>query len=174
MKRFFNLSLCLFTLLFVISACSESGKSSSKNEESESFESVKSSSKNEETTIIGTWIQEVYQDGITAVSTYEFDDNGRMFQEVSMASSTPRMHIEASGPCDYTYENDIITFKCSSSDISFSEFYIEGVEDEAIEQSMAQMRSQMSSITNQITNVKINGNTLTGIFNGNQITLKRI
>jgi hypothetical protein len=96
--------------------------------------------------------------------------------EVSESESPKEVYlmIKSDEACDYTYENDIITFKCSSSDISFSEFYIEGVEDEAIEQSMAQMRSQMSSITNQITNVKINGNTLTGIFNGNQITLKRI
>ena len=51
---------------------------------------------------------------------------------------------------------------------------MEGVPQELVDMSMQQVKSSMVDVEQKITDVKINGNTLTGTLNGMQITLKRI
>ena len=84
------------------------------------------------------------------------------------------MAIEAEGTCDYTFNDNTITFTISAEDFNFSKFEIEGVPEEQIELAMEQQKSQMTGIEQSLTDVVIDGDILTANFNGQEITLKRI
>lgn len=123
--------------------------------------------------LVGEWEQVVEQQGIKAVSVYDFKNGGEMYQTLEMTSSSPAVNIVADGTCQYTYENNTITFKFSAEDFNFSTFEMEGMPDYLIEASMEQMKAQMTDVEQSFTDVKIDGDVLTANFNGQQVTLTR-
>lgn len=150
MKKIISLAMCLCTML-VVTACS----------------GAKS-----DNPLIGKWEQVVEEQGAKAEVTYEFDESGEITQTFSLTSSI--MNVEAVGNCEYTYENGTITFKFSADDLEFYKFEIEGVDQSIIDSSMEAMKDEMVNVEQTLSDVKINGDVMTAIFNGQQITLKRI
>lgn len=152
MKRLMYFTMCLCTLLVAMSACS------SKNANA----------------LIGKWEQTISQNGVKAVVTYDFKDNGKLVQTMVMKNSTPAINIDAEGTCDYTYADDKITFKFSPSDFTFNKFEIEGLDESYADAAMEEMKSSMVDMEQEFDNVKIDGDKLTANFNGQKVELKRL
>ena len=146
--------MCLCTMLLVLASCSKSS--------------------NSDNPIVGKWQQEVDKAGVQATVTYDFKSDGTLTQTSVMNSESPYMAIEAEGTCDYTFNDNTITFTISAEDFNFSKFEIEGVPEEQIELAMEQQKSGMTGIEQSLTDVVIDGDILTANFNGQEITLKRI
>lgn len=151
MKRFIYFALCMCTMMVTLSSCG--GKD---NE------------------LVGKWEQVVEQMGAKAVSVYDFKSSGKMSQEMTVKNEEPYINIEGSATCKYTFEDGTITFKFSADDIEFSAFEIEGVSGDYIDTAMEQMKAQMGSMEQKIKNVKIDGDKLTGTFNGQEIEMTRV
>lgn len=154
MKRITYFAMCLCTMLLVLASCSKSS--------------------NSDNPIVGKWQQEVDKAGVQATVTYDFKSDGTLTQTSVMNSESPYMAIEAEGTCDYTFNDNTITFTISAEDFNFSKFEIEGVPEEQIELAMEQQKSGMTGIEQSLTDVVIDGDILTANFNGQEITLKRI
>ena len=155
MKRFMSLSMCLCAMLALLSACAGS---SSKGDG----------------TLIGKWEQVVEENGAQAVSTYDFKESGELVQTIVMKNDMPYINISGGGTCQYTYENDQITFMFSGADFDFDEFAIEGIDDENIDLAIEEMKSQLVDMEQTFTNVKIDGDKMTANFNGRSVTLTRL
>lgn len=158
MKRLMCLTMCLCTMLLVMTACS--GKNNNSIDKS----------------ILGKWEQTVEENGSKVVSVYEFDESGKLSQTVSIKRDSPAMNIYCGGTVDYTYENNIITFKFDMSNFEIKEFQIEGLDEEELVAAMEQYKENIAGtkMEQQLRDVKINGDEMTAIFNGMKITLKRI
>ena len=152
MKRLMYFTMCLCTMLLVVS-CSKS---------------------NSDNPLIGEWEQTIEQAGVKAVATYDFKDSGKLTQTMVMKNASPAIDIDAEGTCEYTYKDNTITFKFSASDFTFNKFSIEGMSDDMIDAAMEEMKSEMVNMEQSFTNVKIDGDKLTANFNGQQVELKRI
>lgn len=152
MKRLMCFTMCLCTMLIAMSSCS--GK--------------------KENGIIGKWEQTVSENGVKAVTTYDFKEGGKLTQTFVMKNESPEINIEGEGTCDYTFADNTVTFKFSASDFNFKNFSIEGVSEDMVDMAMEQMKSQMVNMEQKFTDVKINGDKLTAEFNGQQVTLTRI
>lgn len=150
MKRFIYFTMCLCSMLVAVS-CSNKAD----NE------------------LIGKWEQTVEQMGVKAELTYDFKNNGKMTQTLVMKNDYPKINIVADGTCSYTYSDDIIKFKFSSSDFNFDVYEIEGMSEEEVAAGMEAMKSGMV-MEQEFTDVKIEGDKMTAKFNGQKITLKRI
>lgn len=124
--------------------------------------------------LIGKWEQDLLQQGMNAHVTYDFEEGGKLSQTFEMTGDVPKVDIKGEGTCTYTYADNVITFTFSGADFNFSKSEMEGVPQELVDMSMQQVKSSMVDVEQKITDVKINGNTLTGTLNGMQITLKRI
>lgn len=146
--------MCLCTMLLVLASCSKSS--------------------NSDNPLVGKWQQEVDKAGVQATVTYDFKSDGTLTQTSVMNSESPYMAIEAEGTCDYSFNDNTITFTISAEDFNFSKFEIEGVPEEQIELAMEQQKSGMTGIEQSFTDVVIDGDILTANFNGQEITLKRI
>ena len=152
MKKLLGFTFCLCTLVMVLSSCS----------------------KNADNGIYGKWEQTVEQGTMTATVTYDFKTNGILTQTMVMRNEEPVIEIEGEGNCRYTYEGDVISFNFSGKDFNFSKFKMAGYSDDMIESMMEQMKAGMVNVEQQITDVKIEGDELTGMFNGQKITLNRM
>lgn len=122
--------------------------------------------------LIGKWEQKINEEGGTAVSTYTFKENGELVQTLKIKS--PDVNIQGEGTCDYQYNGTTITFKFSASDFDFTKFEVKGISKSDLAAGMEMMRRQMVDMIQEFTDVKISGNTLTAMFNGQKVTLKRI
>lgn len=181
MKRLMYFTMCLCTMLVVLS-CSKS--SSDKNDGGKSSYdmscSKNSSDKNVSdksiynNPIIGKWEQTINQGSAAAVVTYNFKESGKLIQTMVMKNASPAINIDGEGTCEYTYKDNTITFKFSASDYTFNKFSIEGMSDDMIDAAMEEMKSEMVNMEQSFTNVKIDGDKLTANFNGQKVELKRI
>ena len=159
MKRITYFAMCLCTMLLVLASCSKSSNSNS------------SSSDNP---LVGKWQQEVDKAGVQATVTYDFKSDGTLTQTSVMNSESPYMAIEGEGTCDYTFNDNTITFTISAENYNFTKYEVEGIPEEQIELAMEQQKSQMTGIEQSLTDVVIDGDILTANFNGQEITLTRI
>lgn len=123
--------------------------------------------------LVGEWEQKVDQNGATVVANYDFKSNGKCHQTMVLKSDMPKIDVEGSGTFDYTYEDDVITLTFSGDDFKFKKFEIEGLPEEMVDIAMEQMKSQLVDMTETMTDVKIDGNTLTATYKGMDITLER-
>lgn len=123
--------------------------------------------------IIGKWEQVVEQNGVKAVSTYDFKKSGKLVQTFEMKNNNPYINIVGKGTCKYTYEDDKITFKFSAADFDFSSFVIEGLDEEYIDTAIEQMKESMVDVEQEFVDVEIDGDELTAKFNGQTVTLTR-
>lgn len=153
MKKLF-LMFCFGALIIAMSSCSGKGAESDP--------------------LLGKWEQTISVNGAEAVCTYEFKADDKLEQTFTLKSETPEIDIEGAGTCDYTYADGTITFKFSASDFDFSEFKIEGVPQDNIQMAMDNMKSTMVNVEQKFTDVKIDGDTMTANFKGQQVTLKRL
>lgn len=152
MKHLKYLTMCLLAVVLAVS-CSRSDSGNS---------------------LIGKWQQTVTEDGTMAVSTYDFKDNGKLTQTLTMKSEIPAIEIDAEGTCDYVYTGDTITFKFSATDFNFKKFMIEGVGEDIIETAMDNMKAEMTNVEQRFTDVRIEGDKLTATFEGQEVTFQRI
>ena len=152
MKHLKYLTMCLLAVVLAVS-CSRSDSGNS---------------------LTGKWQQTVTEDGTMAVSTYDFKDNGKLTQTLTMKSETPAIEIDAEGTCDYVYTGDTITFKFSATDFNFKKFMIEGVGEDIIETAMDHMKAEMTNVEQRFTDVRIEGDELTATFEGQEVTFQRI
>lgn len=123
--------------------------------------------------LLGIWTQTENQQGVNVTSTYDFKDDGTVTQILVMNSLSPRMNVIADGTVKYTLSDDTLTFKFTSSDFNFSMFEIEGLPAEYVDMAKKQMIDQMANTEQKLTDLKIEGNTLTAKFQGHTITLQR-
>lgn len=158
MKRITYFAMCLCTMLLVLASCSKSSNSNS------------SSSDNP---LVGKWQQEV-DNGVKVTVTYDFKSDGTLAQTIVMTSESPVTDIEGEGTCDYTFNDNTITFTISAENYNFSKYEVEGIPEEQIELAMEQQKSQMTGVETTFTDVVIDGDILTANCNGQEITLTRI
>lgn len=137
------------------------------------FTAVNVSAKVEKSQLLGIWTQTETENGINIVSTYDFKDDGTVTQIFMMNSASPKMNVIADGTVNYKLSDDTLTFKFSASDFNFTLFEIEGLPDEYVDVAKQQMMAQMSNMEQKLTDIKIDGDTLTGKFNGQAVTLTR-
>ena len=123
--------------------------------------------------LLGVWTQIENEQGINFFSTYDFKEDGTVTQFVIVTAESPKINIVADGTCKYQLKDDTITFKFSASDFNFSTMEMEGLPEEMKGMVMQQIMSQMVNVEQKLTNVKIDGNTLTAKANGVSITLRR-
>ena len=127
----------------------------------------------EKSEIMGVWTQTQNEQGVNVSSTYDFKADGTVTQILVMNSTSPKMNIIADGTVKYQLADDTITFKFSASDFNFTVFEIEGLPQEYVEIAKQQTLAQMTNMEQKLTDVKIDGNTLTANFNGQPISLHR-
>ena len=135
--------------------------------------SFNAQAKIEKSEILGVWTLNVDENGMSLISTYDFKEDGTMTQFVMMNSSSPKMSIIADGNCQYKIQDDSIVFKFSASDFNFRTFEIEGIPEEYVGVAKQQMMSQMVNVEQKLTNVVIDGNTMTAETEGQKVTLTR-
>lgn len=123
--------------------------------------------------LLGVWTQIENEQGINLFTTYDFKEDGTVTQFVIVTAESPKINIVADGTCKYQLKDDTITFKFSASDFNFTTMEIEGLPEEMKGMVMQQIMSQMVNVEQKLTNVKIDGNTLTAKANGVSITLRR-
>lgn len=150
MKNVVKFTMCLLAVFFAFSA-----KAVDKSE------------------LLGSWTQTVNEGGVMVISTYDFKDNDKVTQFLIMNSTSPKINIVADGTCDYSLKDDAITFKFSGKDFNFSTFEFEGLPQEAVGMAQQQMINEMVNVEQKLTDIKINGDTMTAKFNGEEVTLKR-
>lgn len=155
MKKILKLTSFLMIMMVFVGCASRKDKESKEDNE-----------------LVGKWRQEVFEGGISMVSTYDFKSNGRLTQTVEFSGQG--MDIAAEGTCDYTYENNTITFKISGKDMTFTKVEFEGLSAEETEMVKEAALGQMTDMVQTLTDVKINGDTLTANFDGNEITMTRM
>lgn len=125
--------------------------------------------------LLGKWQQVVNESGVKVVTTYEFKADGNMKQVMDMNSSTaPRIKMQGEGVCKYTFQNNTLTFKFDAKDLNFPVFEVDGVDAATTQAIMEQTKQSMGAMEQKITDIKINGNELTGKFNGNEFKLTRL
>lgn len=124
--------------------------------------------------IYGKWRTVANEQGVSAVSTYDFNPSGIVTQIFEINCPTPKIEIAGSGACKFTYKDNTITFKFNASDLNFSKFYIEGVDKSLINAAIEQQRKEMTNQTFRMTDVKVTGDTMTAISDGQKITLTRV
>lgn len=151
MKKLFKFSLLLMAILFALNA----------------------NAKIEKSDILGTWTQSVNEEGISVTTTYDFKEDNTVTQIFIMNGASPKMNVIADGTAQYTLNDDSITFKFSGSDFNFTVFEIEGIPQEYVGLAQEQMRSSLVNVEQTLSDIKINGNTLTAKFNGETVTLER-
>lgn len=136
---------------------------------------VMSCTMNAADSLLGKWQQTVDENGVKVVTTYEFNTDGNMKQVMDMSSSTtPRIKMQGEGVCKYTFQNNTLTFKFDAKDFNFPVFEVEGVDAATTQAIMEQTKQSMGSMEQKITDIKINGNELTGKFNGQEFKLTRL
>ena len=123
--------------------------------------------------LLGIWTQTENQQGVNVSSTYDFKADGTVTQILVMTSLSPRMNVIADGTVNYTLKDDTLTFRFTSSDFNISAFEIEGLPAEYVDVAKKQMIDQMANSEQKLTDLKIDGNTLTAKFQGQTITLQR-
>ena len=155
MKKILKLTSFLMIMMVFVGCASRKDKESKEDNE-----------------LVGKWRQEVFEGGISMVSIYDFKSNGRLTQTVEFSGQG--MDIAAEGTCDYTYENNTITFKISGKDMTFTKVEFEGLSAEETEMVKEAALGQMTDMVQTLTDVKINGDTLTANFDGNEITMTRM
>lgn len=151
MKNFFSLALCICTIMIANTSCS----------------GIKS-----DNPLIGKWEQSVTENDVKIVAIYEFGENGELGQTVTTTSDM--INIEGGGTCEYTYENNTITFRFSAENFDYSKFEIEGIGEEVIEDVMEQTKASMVNVTQTFEDVVISGDTLTATFGFRPVTLTRL
>lgn len=124
--------------------------------------------------IIGQWVQDVSEQGVTIISYYDFGSDGKFVQDMLITSSSPKMDISVSGKGPYSYQNGTITFKCEPEDVTVSKFYIEGADQNMINAAVEQQKAQMASQVFKLSDVKVEGDKMTAEYNGTKITLCRV
>ena len=137
------------------------------------FFAFNGNAKVEKSDLLGTWTQTETEQGVTVISTYDFKDDNTVTQFFMMNSSNPKMNVIAEGTAQYTFNGETLTFKFSASDFNFTTFEIEGLPQEYVGVAKQQMMSQMVNVEQKITDININGKTLTGKFDGQTVTLQK-
>lgn len=124
--------------------------------------------------IIGRWVQDESENGVSIRSYYDFESDGIMVQTIEIQSPRPKIDIVVSGKAVYSYKSGNIAYKCEPKDITVSRFYIEGADQNAIDYAIEEQRAEMSSQVYRFREVKVKGDKMTAVYNGNKITLKRV
>ena len=148
MKKIVAMAMCLMMMVFALSANAQNSA------------------------IVGKWKQNVNEGGVSVETVYDFHSDGTMIQTLEVTS--PKIEIVGGATCKYTYENNTITFKFEVADCNFSKFTIEGVPQSMIDQAIEMQKSEMAKQVQKLTDVKIEGDKMTCVFNGQRITLVRI
>lgn len=151
MKKVFTIAFCLFAVMLTFNANAKIDRSE----------------------ILGLWMQTVNEQGVTAISTYDFKENGRIDQTLVMTAANPEMTIEAVAECDYTFKDDKIIFTFSGKDVDITKFEMEGVPDSLVQPLIEQTKQGMVNQKQEIKIIKIEGNTMEAKLNGEKITLVR-
>lgn len=151
MKKAVKLAVCLMAMFFAFNA----------------------QAKVEKSEILGVWTMSENAQGMNILSTYDFKDDNTVTQFLMMSSASPKVNIIADGTCQYQIKDDSIVFKFSASDFNFTAFEIEGLPDEYVGVAKQQMMAEMVNVEQKLTNIKIEGNTLTAETEGQTITLTR-
>lgn len=151
MKKTMKLALCLIMLTVALSA----------------------GAKVEKSQILGIWTSSQTTNGINVVSTYDFKDDNTVTQILVVNGTNPQVNIIADGTVSYKLSDDTLTFKFSAKDFNFTLFQIEGLPDEYVEMAKNQMMGQMVNMEQKLTDVQVEGDTLTAKFNGETVTLQR-
>lgn len=113
--------------------------------------------------LYGKWVQNVSEGTVTAVTIYDFKSDGTMTQDLSIVNaSNPKMEITGTAKSNYTFNKNTITFKFKPSDIDITKCEIEGIDPGLIQMVIEQQKAEMSKQEDKISDVKINGNVLTG------------
>ena len=154
MKRLMYLTMCLCTMLLVMTACVGKNKS-----------------------IVGKWELTFEIAGTKSVSVYEFNESGKFTMTTSSKSDSQAMNIRATGAGDYTYENNIITLKYDLPSYDIKEYAAEGIDEETSMAIMEQSKKMVGQVDLQLRVIKINGDEMIVIIDdlkGFYGTLKRI
>ena len=124
--------------------------------------------------IVGRWVQDESEHGVKILSYYDFGSDGKMVQTLVITSASPKMDINVSGKASYSYQSGNIAFKCEPEDITVSKFYIEGADQNMINAAIEQQKAEMSSKVFKLREVKVKGDKMTAVYEGNKITLRRV
>ena len=151
MKNLMKLGLCLLAVLFAFNANAKVSKSE----------------------LLGAWTLTFNMQGAMVISTFDFNADDTMTQFFMTNCTSPKMNIIAEAKGSYTLEDDTITFQVSTSDVNFSVFEIEGLPDNMKGMAQQQILNQMMNSDQKLTDVKIEGNTLTAKAGGQTLTFQR-
>lgn len=129
------------------------------------------SNSNNNNPLLGKWEQVYNQDGLTLNASYDFKESGDVKQKVKL--KTAQLEIDVEGTAKYNYSGDSITFKFTPEDIKFNKVEAPGLSEEQIEIVKEMALSQLADRASVLSNVKISGKTLTGSYNGEEITMTK-
>ena len=130
--------------------------------------------KADEKDIYGKWVQSEIQNGVIAMTSFEFVPDGTLAMKVLVQASSPKIDIDADANGTYTYEKKTITIKLKKEDIQVSKLEMEGLPDSMVAMAIEQQKTEMSKNDIKITDVSISGNIMTGKMQGQDITLNKI
>lgn len=127
----------------------------------------------EKSELVGTWTMTMNEQGVTMISTYDFQEDGTMKQLTIVNSTSPKVNIMGEGVAEYQIDGDAISFKILPESVNFTTFEIEGLPDEMKGMFQQKMIGEMVKGDQKLTNVKIDGNTMTATEQGKTVTFKK-
>lgn len=151
MKKAVKFALCLVAMFIAFNAQAEIKKSD----------------------VLGVWTLTVNQNGMNMISTYDFKDDNTVTQFVMANSASPKINIMADVMCTYEIKDDAIIFKVKPESLNFSMFEIEGLPAEYIPVAKQQLINELVGSEQKLTNVVIDGNTMTAKSQNEEVTLSR-
>lgn len=172
MKKFLYFTLCLCALLVVSTSCSgkNSDGSGKYNEETGSEIEVP---RNDNELVGGTWKRVAEEGLVEGYVTLEFMNGGKLFQTGGGSSYIPYMEFEIEGDCTYTFEEGVITIKFTGENFNIIKFEAPGEDRYKVEMYKRLLRSGITESEQVYTDVKIDGDTMTAIFRGEEVTFTR-
>lgn len=172
MKKFLYFTLCLCALLVVSTSCSgkNSDGSGKYNEEIGSEIEVP---RNDNELVGGIWKRVAEQGLVEAYATLEFMNGGKLFQTAGGSSYIPYMEFEIEGDCTYTFEEGVITIKFTGENFNITKFEAPGESSYMVKMYKDALRSGITEAEQVYTDVKIDGDKMTAIFQGEEVTFTR-
>lgn len=124
--------------------------------------------------LYGRWVLSQVENGIIAMTSFDFHEDGGVNMKLLVQSSSPKMELEADASGTYTYKGSTATCKFNKDDIEISKLEIDGLSGSLREMAIQQQKSEMAKSDIKITDISINGNVMTATIEGETVTLNKI
>lgn len=124
--------------------------------------------------LYGRWVQNDTENGVVSITSYEFLPDGALNMMVVVQCPEPKVEMIAEIACAYTFKDKTITIKCETKDIDITKFEVEGLNPAMLQMAIEQQKQQIANQTIKLTNVRIDGDTMSVKFEGDNITLQKV